>query len=226
MNDDTLIFVENISKSYKSGEIETVILEKTSFKIKKGEFVVLLGVSGSGKTTLLNLIGAMDSPTSGSIIIDKFDITSLSQELLTDFRRDKIGFIFQFYNLLPTLTALENIQCGLEILPSLSSSEIKQISLEYLEIVGLKDKKDKFPAQLSGGEQQRVAVARALAKKPVLILADEPTGNLDEHTGEKIIKIMRDLNKETSTTFMIVTHNQKIAEVASRVLRIHEGKII
>lgn len=224
-NNEALIILENINKTYRSGDIESRILENTSLEIKKGEFVVVLGVSGSGKTTLLNLIGAMDSPTEGSIIIDNINITGLSQEKLTGVRRDKIGFIFQFYNLLPTLTALENVQCGLEILP-LSKSEVKKISIEYMDKVGLGDKCNKYPYQLSGGEQQRVAMARALAKKPVLVLADEPTGNLDEHTGDKMIKIMKDLNRETETTFIVVTHNQKIAEIADRVLTIHEGKVI
>ncbi len=225
MNNDFLIVAENISKSYWTENIETKILDSTSFKIKKGVFIVVLGVSGSGKTTLLNLIGAMDSPTTGNIVIEGNNITNLPQKDLTNFRRDKLGFIFQFYNLLPTLTALENIQCGLEILP-LSREEIKDRSLEFLDKVGLKEKRDKFPSQLSGGEQQRIAMARALAKKPILILADEPTGNLDEHTGEKMIKLMKDLNHETQATFIVVTHNQKISRIADRVLQIHEGKII
>ncbi|MBI5418246.1 ABC transporter ATP-binding protein [Candidatus Poribacteria bacterium] len=225
MHNEILITLENINKSYFTGEIETKILEQTSLTIKRGEFVVVLGVSGSGKTTLLNLMGAMDNPSTGNIIIDNINITNLSQDALTDFRRDKLGFIFQFYNLLPTLTAIENVQCALEILP-LSSEEIKKRSLEFLEKVGLLEKQNKFPSQLSGGEQQRVAMARALAKKPILILADEPTGNLDEHTGEKMISIMKNLNNETNTTFIVVTHNPKIAEIADRVLHIHEGKVI
>ncbi|MDD5773934.1 MAG: ABC transporter ATP-binding protein [bacterium] len=219
-----IIRIENISKYYSVDEVRSDVINGANFSANEGELVVILGVSGSGKTTLLNLIGGLDSPNSGKITVDGTELTRLDRDELTYFRRDKVGFIFQFYNLLPTLTAEENIEAGLEILPW-SRDEIKTAAKEYLGIVGLSDKKNKFPSQLSGGEQQRVAIARALAKKPKLILADEPTGNLDIHTGEKIISTLKDLNKNFNTTLIIVTHNPKIGEIADRVVHIEDGKV-
>ncbi|MEW6087178.1 MAG: ABC transporter ATP-binding protein [bacterium] len=219
-----IIKLENISKYYCVDEIRTDVINGADFSAGEGELVVILGVSGSGKTTLLNLIGGLDYPNSSKITVDGVELTKLDSEKLTYFRRDKIGFIFQFYNLLPTLTAKENVEAGLEILPW-DHNEIKSAAEKYLDIVGLSDKSNKFPSQLSGGEQQRVAIARAMAKKPKLILADEPTGNLDIHTGGKIISTLKELNKKYNTTLIIVTHNPKIGEIADRVVHIEDGKV-
>ena len=219
-----LVSCDHVSKIYQVDSIQTKVLEETSLTIESGEFVVVLGVSGSGKTTLLNLVGAMDQPTQGKVLIEGHDISHASEKEVTLYRRKTIGFIFQFYNLFPTLTAAENIAAGLELL-NLTKQEIHQRTQNYLRAVGLEHKTDKFPVQLSGGEQQRVAIARALAKQPKIVLADEPTGNLDEETGRKIMDLMRDLNKKTKTTFIVVTHNPEIAKIADRILTIHEGKI-
>jgi putative ABC transport system ATP-binding protein len=213
-----------VSKSYLSGEVETPVLSEVNLDIPPGEFVVVLGVSGSGKTTLLNLIGALDVPTSGQIYVDGEEITGQDRWFLTDYRRRKLGFIFQFYNLLPTLTAAENVRASLD-LQGLEPAERKRLSMEALKLVGLEGKSDKFPSQLSGGEQQRVAIARALSKRPFLVLADEPTGNLDADNGEKIVQTMKELNKETRTTFIVVTHDQDIAQVADKVIHIRNGRV-
>lgn len=214
-----------VGKSYVSGELETPVLTEVNLEIPCGEFVVILGVSGSGKTTLLNMIGALDAPSSGRIDVDGEEITGKGRWELADYRRRKLGFIFQFFNLLPTLTAMENVRASLDLL-DLDPAERRDISVESLKMVGLGEKLDKFPAQLSGGEQQRVAIARALCKKPFLVLADEPTGNLDADTGEKIVEMMRKLNRETGTTFIVATHNQDIASVADRVLHVRNGRIV
>ena len=218
------VSITQVSKSYFTGEVETPVLSEVNLDIPKGEFVVILGVSGSGKTTLLNLIGALDAPTSGQIYVDGEEITGQDRWFLTDYRRRKLGFIFQFYNLLPTLTAGENVRVSLDLL-DIEPAERRRLSIESLKQVGLEEKQDKFPSQLSGGEQQRVAIARALSKKPFLVLADEPTGNLDADNGAKIVKTMRDLNKETGATFIVVTHNQEIAQKADRVIKIRDGHI-
>ena len=218
------VSITQISKSYFTGEVETPVLSEVNLDIPKGEFVVILGVSGSGKTTLLNLIGALDAPTSGQIYVDWEEITGQDRWFLTDYRRRKLGFIFQFYNLLPTLTAGENVRVSLDLL-DIEPAERRRLSIESLKQVGLEEKQDKFPSQLSGGEQQRVAIARALSKRPFLVLADEPTGNLDADNGAKIVKTMRDLNKETGATFIVVTHNQEIAQKADRVIQIRDGHI-
>jgi putative ABC transport system ATP-binding protein len=218
------VHMTQVSKSYSTGEVETSVLSDVDLDIPKGEFVVVLGVSGSGKTTLLNLIGALDAPSSGQIYVDGEEITGQDRWFLTDYRRRKLGFIFQFYNLLPTLTAGENVRVSLDLL-DIEPAERRRLSLESLKQVGLEGKEDKFPSQLSGGEQQRVAIARALSKRPFLVLADEPTGNLDADNGAKIVKMMRDLNKETGATFVVVTHNQEIAQKADRVIQIRNGHI-
>lgn len=218
------IRIAKVSKSYSSGEVETPVLSEVNLDIPRSEFVVVLGVSGSGKTTLLNLIGALDSPTSGRIYVDGEEITGQDRWFLTEYRRRKLGFIFQFYNLLPTLTAAENVRASLDLL-DLDLEERRRSSTESLKLVGLDEKFDKFPSQLSGGEQQRVAIARALCKRPFLVLADEPTGNLDADTGEKIVETMKELNKETGTTFIVATHNQEIARVADKVVHIRNGHI-
>ena len=218
------VSITQVSKSYFTGEVETPVLSEVNLDIPKGEFVVILGVSGSGKTTLLNLIGALDAPTSGQIYVDGEEITGQDRWFLTDYRRRKLGFIFQFYNLLPTLTAGENVRVSLDLL-DIEPAERRRLSIESLTHVGLDEKQDKFPTQLSGGEPPRVASARALSKRPFLVLADEPTGNLDADNGAKIVKTMRDLNKETGATFIVVTHNQEIAQKADRVIQIRDGHI-
>ena len=220
-----LLKLEHVARFYQTGEVKTHVLNNASLETYPGEFVVVFGVSGCGKTTLLNLIGALDTPSSGTITVDGEELSAASEEALTRYRRYKIGFVFQFFNLLPTLTAAENVEAALEIL-DLSKEEITQRTHHYLAEVWLADKSDQFPSQLSGGEQQRVAIARALAKKPKIILADEPTGNLDEATGEKIITLMKKLNQQTGTSFVVVTHDRKIAQLADRVIHIHEGRIV
>lgn len=218
------VSLTQVSKTYVSGELETSVLSELNLEIPRGEFVVILGVSGSGKTTLLNLIGALDAPSAGVIQVDGEEITGRDRWALAEYRRRKLGFIFQFYNLMPTLTAVENVRVALDLL-DLEPEKRREVSVESLNLVGLDEKLDKFPSQLSGGEQQRVAIARALSKKPFLVLADEPTGNLDEDTGEKIVSMMRKLNRETGTTFIVATHNQDIAKVADKVLHIRNGHI-
>lgn len=216
--------LDDVERVYKMGEVEVHALQHTHLEIRRGEFVAVLGPSGSGKTTLLNLIGGIDSPTAGTILVDGEDIAKLNRRQLTYFRREKVGFVFQFFNLIPTLTARENVQFALELaardgVPSGLDAD------SLLEHVGLGDRKDHFPSQLSGGEQQRVAVARALAKDPVLILGDEPTGNLDFRTGKLVLKALRDVNREQGKTVIIVTHNSPMAAVADRVLHLRDGAV-
>ncbi len=224
-NQKPAVSISQVSKSYMSGELETPVLTDLNLEIPYGEFVVILGVSGSGKTTLLNLIGALDAPSSGRIHVDGEEVTGQDRWSLADYRRRKLGFIFQFYNLMPTLTAMENVRLSLDLM-DLEADKRQAESVESLKLVGLGDKIDKFPSQLSGGEQQRVAIARALCKNPFLVLADEPTGNLDADTGENIVKMMKKLNQETGTTFIVATHNQDIAKVADKVLHIRNGRIV
>jgi putative ABC transport system ATP-binding protein len=225
VTDNTLVKLDHVSKSYQSGEVLTEVLRDVNLVIDKNEFLVVLGVSGCGKTTLLNLIGALDAPSSGSIVVDGQPISAMDQRMCTEFRRRKVGFIFQFYNLLPTLSAVENVEAALEILP-LSPSEIRARADGYLKAVGLAEKADKFPSQLSGGEQQRVAIARALAKEPILILADEPTGNLDEETGLSVMRLMSDLHRANKTSLIVATHNPRMTAFADRVVRIEHGRIV
>ncbi|MBQ9701159.1 MAG: ABC transporter ATP-binding protein [Lachnospiraceae bacterium] len=211
---------ENVVKSYGSGEAEIKALSGVSFDINKGEFCILLGSSGAGKTTLLNMLGGMDTITSGDIIFDGKNISSLNKREMVEYRRHDVGFVFQFYNLIPNLTALENV----EIAAQLCKNPIP--AKEALAMVGLSERENNFPAQLSGGEQQRVAIARALAKNPRLLLCDEPTGALDYVTGKAVLKLLYDLSRERGTTVIIITHNQAIAPMADRVIRIKSGKII
>lgn len=210
---------ENVVKSYGSGNAEVKALNDVSFNIDKGEFCVLLGSSGAGKTTLLNMLGGMDTITSGNIHFNGRDISKLSKRELIEYRRHDVGFVFQFYNLIPNLTALENV----EIAAQLCKEPIP--ASEALKMVGLSERENNFPAQLSGGEQQRVAIARALAKNPRLLLCDEPTGALDYVTGKSVLKLLYDLSKERGTTVIVITHNQAIAPMADRVIRIKSGKI-
>ena len=210
---------ENVTKSYGTGSAQVHALDGVSFGIEKGEFCILLGSSGAGKTTLLNMLGGMDTITGGKILFDGKDISHLGKRELIEYRRHEVGFVFQFYNLIPNLTALENV----EIAAQLCSAPIP--AEEAVAMVGLSDRKDNFPAQLSGGEQQRIAIARALAKNPRLLLCDEPTGALDYVTGKAVLKMLYDLSRERHTTVIIITHNQAIAPMADRIIRIKSGKI-
>ena len=213
------IEVKNISKIYNMGEVPIRAIEKVSFSIEKGELVVILGPSGAGKTTVLNILGGMDTATSGTIIVDGKDISKYTKKQLTDYRRYDIGFVFQFYNLVGNLTALENVSLASQICKN------PMDSLTTLSKVGLKDRKDHFPAQLSGGEQQRVSIARALAKNPKLLLCDEPTGALDSKTGRMILKLLQDTCHTMNMTTIIITHNVVISEIADKVIKIKNGHV-
>ncbi|MCI9112538.1 MAG: ABC transporter ATP-binding protein [Eubacterium sp.] len=210
---------QNVSKSYGSGNAKTYALSDASFDINKGEFCILLGESGAGKTTLLNLLGGMDTVSGGKIKFNGTEISSLGKRDLIKYRRHEVGFVFQFYNLIPNLTALENV----EIAAQLCENPIP--AKEAIEMVGLTKRADNFPSQLSGGEQQRVAIARALAKNPRLLLCDEPTGALDYVTGKAVLKMLYELSRKQGTTVVIITHNQAIAPMADRIIRIKSGKI-
>lgn len=216
---EAYIEFENVVKSYGSGGAQVDALAGVSFGIEKGEFCILLGSSGAGKTTLLNMLGGMDVVTSGKITFDGRDISTLGKRELVAYRRHDVGFVFQFYNLIPNLTALENV----EIAAQLCKTPIP--AKEALDMVGLSDRAGNFPAQLSGGEQQRVAIARALAKNPRLLLCDEPTGALDYVTGKAVLKLLYDLSRERNTTVVIITHNQAIAPMADRIIRMKSGQI-
>lgn len=221
---EDIAVLEGVSKIYRMGEVEISALKNVSLKIKRGEFVAILGPSGSGKTTLLNLLGGIDSPTKGKIHINGLDISDFSQRKLTWLRREKIGFVFQFFNLIPTLSAKENVEYATE-LATRDKEAPSKTAIELLEAVGLKDRMNHFPYQLSGGEQQRVAVARALAKDPVLILGDEPTGNLDFRMGKLVLQSLEELHTEEGNTVIIVTHNTPISQVADRIIYLHDGEI-
>lgn len=209
----------NVSKVYKSGEIEIKAVDDVSFTVEKGEFCVIVGASGSGKTTALNILGGMDNATSGEVIIDGVNITKLNNKKLTEFRRHDVGFVFQFYNLVPNLTALENV----ELATQMSRDALDEKTV--LEMVGLADRMDNFPSQLSGGEQQRVSIARALAKNPKILLCDEPTGALDYKTGVTILKLLQQASRESGMTVIVITHNQAIAPMADRIISMGSGKI-
>ena len=211
--------LEDISKIYKMGEVEIRAVDGIDFAIEKGEFVIIVGPSGAGKTTVLNILGGMDTATGGKITVDGADITSCNARQLTSYRRNDIGFVFQFYNLVPNLTALENVELALQICKNPLDAR------EVLEEVGLGDRLDNFPAQLSGGEQQRVSIARALAKNPKLLLCDEPTGALDYNTGKSILKLLQDMCRERGMTVIVITHNSALAPMADRLIRIKNGKV-
>lgn len=220
----TLVDIRNLNKSYVTGGETTNVLKGTDLNLKKGEMIMVMGPSGSGKTTLLNLLGGIDGPDSGILMVDGLELPKLGKKDLNKFRRERVGFIFQFYNLIPTLTAIENVELGLENL-STSRKEMRKRALKYLEMVGLADKARNYPQEMSGGEQQRVAIARALAKEPVLILADEPTGNLDEEREESIMNIMKDLQNQLGMTFLIVSHNTRLKKYMDRTLVLRHGKL-
>jgi putative ABC transport system ATP-binding protein len=220
-----LLVMRDVRKIYRMGEVEVEALHVDELVIRRGEFVAILGPSGSGKTTLLNLIGGIDTPTSGSIFFDTHDVASMSRRQLTLFRREHIGFVFQFFNLIPTLTAEENVRFALE-LAERDGHGPDLVPATLLEKVGLAERRRHFPSQLSGGEQQRVAVARALAKAPELILGDEPTGNLDFRTGKLVLKVLREVNRDEGAAVVLVTHNQPLAAIADRVLQLRDGHIV
>ena len=211
---------EDVVKKYKMGEMEITALDRTSFSIEKGELVVIVGASGAGKTTALNILGGMDSATSGKVIVDKKDITKLKGKELIKYRREDIGFVFQFYNLVQNLTAIENVELATQICKD--SLNPKEVMIK----VGLKDRVNNFPSQLSGGEQQRVAIARAIAKNPKLLLCDEPTGALDYNTGRQILKIKKKKNRKENMTVVIITHNQAIAPMADKIIKFKNGRAI
>ncbi|MFS8651237.1 MAG: ABC transporter ATP-binding protein [Caldibacillus sp.] len=212
--------LENVHKSYKMGEVIIPAVRGISFEVEKGEFAVVVGQSGAGKTTVLNLIGGMDTLDEGKIIVDGRDISSYSEKMLTEYRRYDIGFVFQFYNLVPNLTARENVELATQI--SRNPLDVEKV----LHAVGLGHRMDNFPAQLSGGEQQRVAIARALAKNPKLLLCDEPTGALDYETGKQILKLLQDTCRETGMTVVMITHNSALTDMADRVIRMKSGQVI
>ncbi len=215
-------FIEfrDVKKIYHVGEVDIHALSGASFKIEKGEFIVVAGASGAGKSTILNILGGMDTCTSGEILVDDKRVDSLNEKQLTDYRRFDIGFVFQFYNLVQNLTALENVELATEICKEpLDPSEI-------LDKVGLSDRKNNFPSQLSGGEQQRVAIARALAKNPKLLLCDEPTGALDYVTGKQILKLLQETCRKQNMTVIVITHNLAITPMGDRVLRVKNGRIV
>ena len=218
--DSPFIQIENVKKVYKSGEVSVTALHDVSFTVEKGEICVIVGESGAGKTTLLNILGGMDTLTEGRILVDGEDISAYDRRKLTAFRRTEVGFVFQFYNLIPNLTALENV----EIAAKLSRDALDAATV--LRQVGLSQRAANFPAQLSGGEQQRVAIARALAKNPKLLLCDEPTGALDYHTGKSILKLLQDSCRQQGMTVLIITHNKALCAMADRVVRIKSGTVL
>lgn len=217
---EIILSAEKISKNYQMGEVTVYALQDATFELQKGEFSVILGPSGSGKSTLLNIIGGMDLPTSGKVFLEAEEITNFNEKKLTEYRRNKIGFVFQFYNIMSNLTAKENVELAVEICKN--ALNIDQV----IEDVGLGHRKDHFPSQMSGGEQQRVAIARAVAKNPEILLCDEPTGALDYQTGIAILSLLKKVNQELGITVVVITHNAAIAKMADRVIKMRSGKII
>lgn len=213
------IILKDVCKNYQIGEMAIQAVDRVSFSVKPGEFTVVVGPSGAGKTTVLNLLGGMDRASSGEIWVDGRDIVPLSDKQLTLYRRHDVGFVFQFYNLMPNLTALENVELARQVCKDPLDAR------EMMERVGLSDRMDNFPAQLSGGEQQRVAIARALSKNPALLLCDEPTGALDSQTGRLVLSLLRDIGKDMGKTVMVITHNTAIIPAAQRVIRMKNGGI-
>jgi len=220
-----IIEINGLRKTYRSGTLETPVLRDVSMTFARGSFSAIVGPSGCGKTTLLSLLGALDVADQGVARVDGLDLVTATAVQLTQYRRLSIGFVFQFYNLLPSLTAVENVESSLEFLP-MTPKQRRTRAMDYLARVGLADSGPKFPAQLSGGQQQRVAVARALAREPKLLLADEPTGNLDQETGERVFEVMRDLQREVGVTCVMVTHDAQLASRADTVVRLLDGRVV
>lgn len=215
----SFIQFNDVVKTYKMGEVEIKALDGISFPIEQGEFVVIVGPSGAGKTTVLNILGGMDKPTSGEVLVDGKDISKYNEQELTGFRRDDVGFVFQFYNLVQNLTAVENVELSAQICANPIDAE------KVLSEVGLGNRLDNFPSQLSGGEQQRVSIARALAKNPKLLLCDEPTGALDYITGKSILKLLQDTCKEKNMTVIVITHNSALTPMADKIVKIKNGQV-
>ncbi|MFD1471888.1 ABC transporter ATP-binding protein [Companilactobacillus mishanensis] len=213
------IEIRNEFKRYQMGETEIIANNDLSFDVERGQLTVILGPSGAGKSTVLNILGGMDSPTSGQVLVDGTDIAQFSEKQLTAYRRTDVGFVFQFYNLIPNLTTLENVEMATALTPDALDPA------ETLKAVGLEKRIDNFPAQLSGGEQQRVAIARALAKNPKLLLCDEPTGALDYQTGKSILRLLQEASQNHNTTVIVITHNAEIAKMADRVIHINDAKV-
>ncbi len=216
---NSYVKLDKVSKIYKMGEVEIRAVDNISFEISKGEFVIVVGPSGAGKTTVLNILGGMDTATKGNVFVDGSNIAKYNSRQLTAYRRDDIGFVFQFYNLVPNLTALENVELAMQICKN--PLDAKKVLCE----VGLEDRMGNFPAQLSGGEQQRVSIARALAKNPKLLLCDEPTGALDYQTGKAILKLLQDMCREKGMTVIVITHNSALTPMADRVIHIKNGTV-
>lgn len=216
---DLIFSARGLSKVYRMGDVEVPALRGVDLDIMRGEMIVVLGPSGSGKSTLLNILGGLDIPSSGTVRFLGHDVSVKDEAVLTQFRRDHVGFVFQFYNLIPSLTARENVALVTDIAPNPRDPD------EVLDLVGLKERRHHFPAQLSGGEQQRVAIARAVAKRPDVLLCDEPTGALDSQTGRVVLQVLDDVNRELATTTAIITHNAIIARLADRVLHMHNGQL-
>ena len=215
----TFIEFQNVHKIYQSGDVKVHALKDASFQVEKGEICVIVGQSGAGKTTLLNILGGMDTLTDGKIFLDGVEVSAFRKKQLAAYRRNDVGFVFQFYNLIPNLTALENVEIASQLCKEPMDSR------EVLKEVGLGERMDNFPAQLSGGEQQRVAIARALAKNPKLLLCDEPTGALDYQTGKAILKLLQDASRKNGMTVLIITHNSALTAMADRVVRVNSGTI-
>ncbi len=220
MKKQDFVVVEQLKKTYRMGEVNVHALNDVTFNIQEGEFVVILGPSGSGKSTLLNIVGGMDSPSEGRVYIKGTEITNYNDKQMTLYRRNTVGFVFQFYNLMSNLTAKENVELATEICTDALNID------EVLDAVGLKERSDHFPSQLSGGEQQRVAIARAVAKNPEILLCDEPTGALDYSTGVTILDLLSRINKKFNKTVVVITHNASIAKMADRVVKMRSGKVL
>ena len=216
---EAFVSFQDVSKVYRSGEVEIRAVDDISFEIQKGEFVVIVGPSGAGKTTVLNMLGGMDACSEGTILVDGSEVSRYNARQLTEYRRRDIGFVFQFYNLVQNLTALENVELAAQICPDPLDAQ------EVLRDVGLADRMNNFPAQLSGGEQQRVSIARALAKNPKLLLCDEPTGALDDQTGRTILQLLQDTCRQKGVTVIVITHNSALTPMADRVIRIRSGTV-
>ncbi len=225
MSSTTILEAENLHRVYEMGSIEVGALRGIDLQVGHGEFVVILGVSGSGKSTLLHLLGGLDRPTEGRVFIEGEDLSELSDNQLADIRLHKVGFVFQFFNLMPQLTAQANLELPL-FLADIPAKEVQARGSELLSLVGLSDRRDHRPTELSGGEQQRIAIARALANQPKIVLADEPTGNLDTATGADIIRLLREVNEKQQQTVIVVCHDQRLASVADRVIEMRDGQFV
>jgi len=219
-----IIELQKVTKIYKLDEVEVIGVKDVDLKIKKGEFVCIMGPSGSGKSTLLHLIGCLDKPTYGKVFIDGIDVSRMTEDELAEIRKNKIGFVFQFFNLYPSLNALENVELPM-IIAEKDKEYRRKRAMELLKIVGMEKFKDHFPSELSGGQRQKIAIARALANDPPIILADEPTGNLDSKSGKEVMEIFKKLNEE-GKTIVVVTHNKEVAKYAERIIYLKDGEII